>query len=513
MKRRELEDAIQQWLDGTLDEERVRRLQQRLKEDPRARRLYLSYAGLQQALEFRLAKPEIGRDHRLTTMWRVRQDRRRMWRVLAVAACVALVAQIFLFRSIFSSGASASASVKLSPYTLSSLRHSDGSTDGSGILEPGSRLDLEQGNAELTFANGTKALVQGPATLTMVKKDELLLDRGVIWCWVAKKDRGFRVMTPELEVVDLGTDFGVVSDPDAVDEVHVFSGTVDVFNRRDAGDQVRLHGGEARVIGSNGRLTSIPSRPDHFPRLLPESLPVIRFDLAPDAGGSIAVTGDHPEVADIVARLVPKDSPPRVVHDAGGNALAFSGGQDHVETNWPGIAGNAPRTVTFRVKVDPSEDLTPLPAILGWGNSKVANGKWKILLVQDRPGGPAYPRISFGWHGYDANLAVNDGRWHHCAMTFTGRMKADGHPDVSIHVDGLRQEITDRDFPMQGTRERSREPETETGLNAQPLGIGFFKEAGASRSFKGLIGDVRIYSGVLPEDAIRGQAEMLKADK
>ncbi|BCU79847.1 LamG-like jellyroll fold domain-containing protein [Luteolibacter sp. LG18] len=503
MKSRELEEAIQRLLDGTLEEERARELQEILKHDPQARRLYLSYAGLQQALEFRLARPQPGPDHRLVTAWRLRKERWRTWRIAAIAAGIVIVAQLLVFRSIVGSGGASSATVKLSPYTLSSLRDPTGADQSDGRMVPGSRLSLAQGNAELTFPNGTKALVQGPAELTLVKKGELNLERGVIWCLVAPKDHGFRVNTPELEAVDMGTDFGVVSDPDAMDEVHVFSGTVEVRNRKRSADQVILHGGEARTIGSTGLLASIPSRPDHFPRVLPDSLPMVRFDFAAASGGAVKVTGDHPEIADISASLVPQGDPPLVVPGHAGSALRFQGHQDRVQTNWPAIAGNAPRTVTFWLKADPSANLSQLPAILGWGNPKVPNGKWKILLAQERPGMPAYPRISFGWHGYDSAVAVNDGQWHHCAMTYTGRMKADGHPDVSIHVDGASTAIRYQDFQSPGGQ--SREPETATGANGQPLAIGYFREDWPSRSFNGWIEDVRIYAGVLPEEAILGQ--------
>ncbi|MGC4017410.1 MAG: FecR domain-containing protein [Luteolibacter sp.] len=504
MKGRELEVAIQEMLDGTLEEVRARELQEVLRNDPQARGLYLSYAGLQQALEFRLAKPQPGPDHRLVTAWRLKRERRRTWRIAAIAAGIVIVAQVFVFRSIVGSGRASSATVKLSPYTLSSLRDPTGAVQAGGRMEPGSRLSLSQGNAELTFANGTKALVQGPAELTLVKKGELNLERGVIWCLVAPKDRGFRVMTPELEVMDLGTDFGVVSDPDARDEVHVFSGTVEVRNRKQPTDQATLHGGEARTIGASDRFVSIPSRPDHFPRVLPDSLPMIRFDFASIQGGSVKVMGDHPEIADISAWLAPGEASPQVEPGHEGSALRFLGHHDRVQTNWPGIAGNAPRTVTFWLKVDPSANLSRLPAILGWGNPKVPNGKWKILLAQERPGMPAYPRISFGWHGYDSSVAVNDGRWHHCAMTYTGRMKPDQHPDVSIHVDGISTDIRYQDFQSPGSR--SREPETATGANGQPLAIGYFQEEEASRSFNGWIEDVRIYAGVLPEEAIMSQS-------
>lgn len=508
MKGRKLEDAIQKWLDGELGEDEIRLLKQQLVEDAHARETYYAYIALQQALTVRLLEREPVRDLQLTTQWRTRRDRKRKWQILAAAACIALVAQLFLFGSIMRSGKPVA--VKLSPYSLSSVGSANGQPR-DGVLKPGDHFTLEQGNAELNFSDGTKAVVQGPAELTLVKRDELKLDRGVIWCLIGNKSKGFRVVTPELEAIDLGTDFGVVSDPDAPDEAHVFSGTVEVVNRRLSDDKVSLRGGEARRIGPDGKLVSIPSRPEFFSRELPDYLPVIRFNFDPDPAGNLTVTGDHPEVSGISARLVPEDAPPQVVEGPLGPALGFAGGKDHVQTNWPGIAGNAPRTVTFLMKTSPSADLRHLCAILGWGNPKIinGNGKWKVMLVQHHPGGRVYPRISLGWQAYDGEQALNDGKWHHCAITYTGRLKDDGHPDVCLYVDGVKQVLKSRNFsrPEAG---KSREPETDTRSSAQPLTIGYMRENEASRSFEGEIGDVRIYAGVLPEDEIRKQADTTK---
>jgi hypothetical protein len=74
--------------------------------------------------------------------------------------------------------------------------------------------------------------------------------------------------TPGLAVVDLGTEFGVISRPGMPDEVHVIAGLVEATARSENGTTENLKAGMARRVQSDGRLHEIDPDPSHFRKRL-----------------------------------------------------------------------------------------------------------------------------------------------------------------------------------------------------------------------------------------------------
>jgi hypothetical protein len=143
------------------------------------------------------------------------------------------------------------------------------------VLEPGSRIEVSHGTVELEFASGVRGIVQAPASMTLRREDLLELDVGTAWFEVPPVAIGFKVSTPEIVVTDLGTEFGIRSRLNAPDEVHVFSGKVEVLNRKGVKKQLDVTTGQARVAGPVGRWQETPLRRDYFlselPRIEPKS--------------------------------------------------------------------------------------------------------------------------------------------------------------------------------------------------------------------------------------------------
>lgn len=100
-------------------------------------------------------------------------------------------------------------------------------------LSPG-WLKLKAGIAELEFYQGARLVVEGPAEIKLVSAGEAYCVSGRFSAHVPPQARGFRLGTPNGDVVDLGTDFGLdLNSP--TPEVHVFEG------------EVELHQPQARV--------------------------------------------------------------------------------------------------------------------------------------------------------------------------------------------------------------------------------------------------------------------------
>lgn len=84
---------------------------------------------------------------------------------------------------------------------------------------------------ELKFNSGVTSIITASADLTLLREDLVDLKKGTAWFKVPRDAIGFQVRTPSLVLTDLVTEFGVISKPNVPDQVHVFSGKVQVLNR------------------------------------------------------------------------------------------------------------------------------------------------------------------------------------------------------------------------------------------------------------------------------------------
>jgi streptogramin lyase/ferric-dicitrate binding protein FerR (iron transport regulator) len=87
-------------------------------------------------------------------------------------------------------------------------------------LKAGQELSLEQGVAEITFTTGVKVILEGPAEFELGTQSKIenpkskianscSLTLGKLFASVPTQAHGFTVQTPTLQIVDLGTEFGV----------------------------------------------------------------------------------------------------------------------------------------------------------------------------------------------------------------------------------------------------------------------------------------------------------------
>ncbi len=99
-------------------------------------------------------------------------------------------------------------------------------------LALGDRLRLNKGLVQLTFDMGAKVVIEGPSDFVVASANSATLDAGRIAAVVPKSGRGYTILTPTAEVVDLGTEFGVTVNDQGASEVHVFEGDVVARPRR-----------------------------------------------------------------------------------------------------------------------------------------------------------------------------------------------------------------------------------------------------------------------------------------
>jgi hypothetical protein len=139
-------------------------------------------------------------------------------------------------------------------------------------LRAGQKLNLSTGLIEVTFDDGAVVVLEGPASFDVETRGRAQLHDGRLAAVVPERGRGFEVVTSRLNVVDLGTEFGVMADSAGATEVHVFNGLVKAQLLDQAGHKVRtveLNTAEAaRIEPAAAVVARIPARDDEFVRSL-----------------------------------------------------------------------------------------------------------------------------------------------------------------------------------------------------------------------------------------------------
>lgn len=105
------------------------------------------------------------------------------------------------------------------------------------VLRIGDRLALESGRAKLTFDCGAEIVLEGPCDFELQSSMVGLLHRGRLTADVPRRAFGFGVLCPSVDLIDLGTSFGVNVADGGDAELHVFKG--EVLCRPSGNDQPR----------------------------------------------------------------------------------------------------------------------------------------------------------------------------------------------------------------------------------------------------------------------------------
>ncbi len=118
-----------------------------------------------------------------------------------------------------------------------------------GALLPSGLVKLESGLAQVELFSGVRLVVEGAAEFEVLSPMEMRLTLGRLRAHVPETAHGFRIQTPEGDVIDLGTEFAVNASAQS-SELHVLQGEVE-WHPRTAGMQ-RMVGGEALRWKSGG---------------------------------------------------------------------------------------------------------------------------------------------------------------------------------------------------------------------------------------------------------------------
>jgi hypothetical protein len=111
-------------------------------------------------------------------------------------------------------------------------------------LAAGSEVKLKSGAIELLLSTGAKVTAEGPVEFELSSLSKMQLNVGKVVAAVPRTARGYTIITPTSELVDIGTQFGVVVDDTGGTELHVFDGDVVARSLVDFASSSLLHAHE-----------------------------------------------------------------------------------------------------------------------------------------------------------------------------------------------------------------------------------------------------------------------------
>lgn len=356
---------------------------------------------------------------------------------LAAAACMAVA----VVGSQFWSRPYATVTVGIGATGLATGRtlHSETHTLAAGVLE-------------LETRRGARVVIEAPAAFRFESPQRLRLTRGRIAADVPARAKGFTVVTPSGEAIDLGTRFAIDVPTSGEAEVHVFDG--EVVARAGAHAPTSLRDGEALSLATNAA------------REL-RTAAFIRGGEVAELAAAVAAGQEHSS-REAIQRL--RDDPSLIAvidfengRSAGGDPPASAGQYRPVQGRWPGsqaadftnvgdhlpldVGGDAdwPQlTVAAWVRLDRlGEPFQSLYHTDGWTTQNPGQVHWMIVhsgvMRLALPGWKLGPG-AVERHGHpESHTSVlgAEGRWMHLAFVYDSTAHT-----VRFYVDGQSDGVT-----------------------------------------------------------------------
>ncbi len=431
-----LERLFHSYLDGTLSREGLAELNSALETNPEARREFAEWLDLDASLgaiaKGRAAEVEAvaGRVSPAAT-WKA---------ALALAASVALAAGALWF---WQGSTRAFALVKASTGAT-------GLSPDEGLR--GETREIAEGTVKLRTRRGAEVVIEAPAVFRFESPQRLRLVKGRLAADVPPPAKGFTVVTPDGDAIDLGTRFGIDVNENGGSEIHVFEGEV-VARAPGLGDPRSLRGGEALAMSEGGG-DARELRSAAF--IQPDELPSLRAALA---------AGQETRSAAAAESL---RSDPALV-----SLITFEDDADHpgvyrlVQGRWPGSCAAEFVEVGdhLRLTLGEGRDFAQL-TLAAWVRLDRLGAPYQSLLhtdgwSEDNPGqvhwminGDATMRLALrgntllpgaaGRHGFPDSLTPvlpEQGRWVHLTVVYDSTVGT-----VRFHLNGrfdseVRQQV------------------------------------------------------------------------
>lgn len=319
-------------------------------------------------------------------------------------------------------------------------------------------LRMRAGVVQLEFYGGATVVVEGPAEVALEAIDHLTCRYGKLRAHVPPRAHGFRVSSPDLDLIDLGTEFGMQVVPGRKSEVHVFDGKVELsetFPRPGHAARWELDEGHSVRFGPSGVVSERDADPPAF--VSPVDLERRYIERARQRYGEWT---SHAEALRNDPRLVTYfsfegDRQPgsRLLVNQSANRSLDGAivGCDWVDGRWPGKGALEFKRPSDRVRIHVPGEFESL-TLMAWARIDAIVNRLSSLLLTDgfEPGEPHWQILSTGqivlgirgepgpvyrWKNYFSPAVFTPerfGRWTHLAAVYDRQAGT-----VTHYVDGL----------------------------------------------------------------------------
>jgi anti-sigma factor RsiW len=412
------ERLVQRYVDGLATVDEVAQLNDRLRVDAAARTRFAELLNLDSALAAVAAGYPLD-DAAAAAPTVVPPRRETSWspaRLVALAACLAICcAGLWHLRA------------RQAPFAT--IDRVAGTDERPGASLHGETHVLQAGALELRTALGARIVIEAPAEFRFASATRLHLLRGRLSAEVPPAAKGFTVVTPSGDAVDLGTRFGIDVRSNEAAEIHVFEGEVIAHPSNVTATQ-SLHGGQALSLnGGTDAARELRSsaflQPEEFASLTAglaagqqaraeQVLDDLRTDAAIIAVYDFETDATYAGTFRMVQGRWPGSHAPEFVNV--GDHLQLDVGDDH---NWPQL------TLAAWVRIDRlGEPYQSLLHTDGWTKNNPGQVHWmlnrnttmrlalsgnRLPPATDTVGGDADSRTS---------VLPEQGRWVHLATVY-----------------------------------------------------------------------------------------------
>lgn len=428
----ELDTLTQRYLEGTITAGEMASLNAMLLADASARR---EFAGLLN-LDSALAAAAAGWTEKAVPARKVLAFPKAARWLAALAACVALIAGgswWWQTRGVFATVVKDAGVEELS----------------AGVKLRSQSHTLKAGTVELLTARGARVVIEAPAEFHFESAQRLHMRRGRLAADVPPSAKGFTVVTPSGDAVDLGTQFGVDVPEKGAAEIHVFEGEV-IAKATGAGTGKSLRGGDA-VTMNPGTSDARELRSSAFIQI--DEMPGLAAGLAAgQRGRSEAALANLRRDPALIALLdfESGESHPGVFRTVqgrwpGSRAPEFVNVGDHLKLNAGG--GREWPQVTLAVWVRLDRLGAPFQSLLhtdGWNENNPGQVHWMVtkattmrLALIGNTLAPGSNELS-GFPDSRTPVLPEQGRWVHLATVYdspkrTVRFYLNGRLDSESH--------------------------------------------------------------------------------